>query len=129
MAARPDGNMDLPRRGSQGGWFALGAAPGAAQGTVLVAGHVDTGEGLGAFAALHALAPGSRIEITGTGGRLYRYRVVARRTYPRTRLPADLFGPRGGHRLVLVTCAGAYDREAGRYADNLVLYGVPDPSS
>ncbi|MET9323380.1 class F sortase [Streptomyces sp. NPDC003038] len=124
VAARPDGSLTLPGQGSQGGWWALGAAAGAARGTVLIAGHVDTGEGLGVFSTLHDLALGSSIDVTGANGRVYRYRITARRTYPRAQLPADLFSPEGVHRLALVTCSGAYDSRTSLYADNLVLYGA-----
>ncbi|MGW0362931.1 class F sortase [Streptomyces sp. NPDC002990] len=122
VAARPDGSLALPEEGPQSGWWALGATPGAARGTVLIAGHVDTQQGLGAFSTLHALGLGSVVHVTGANGRVYRYQITARRTYPRTRLPADLFSTEGAHRLALVTCSGAYDHHTRRYANNLVLY-------
>jgi hypothetical protein len=103
----------------------MGAPPGASSGTVLIAGHVDTEEGLGAFAELHRLDVGAGVEVRGADGRVHRYRVTARRTYDRTELPGDLFSADGPPRLALLTCAGDYDRSTGRYDDNLVLYAAP----
>lgn len=128
VAARADGALDLPEDGRSGAWWALGAPVGAAAGTVLVAGHVDTRRGgLGAFAALHALGPGTPVEVVGANGHTYRYVVTARRTYPQRSLPRELFGRGGAHRLALVTCSGSYDEAAGGYDRNLVLYATPVP--
>ncbi|MFF8674152.1 class F sortase [Streptomyces sp. NPDC015242] len=98
---------------------------GAPAGTVLIAGHVDTREGLGPFAALHVIRVGARTEVTGADGAVRPYRVTARRTVAQHRLPAGLFTRGGPHRLALVTCAGPYDRASGRCARNLVLYAAP----
>ncbi|MDQ1041228.1 hypothetical protein QFZ75_007644 [Streptomyces sp. V3I8] len=126
VAAGADGTLALPQGVRTGGWWALGAAVGASRGTALIAGHVDTREdGLGPFAALHRTPLGARVEVAGADGRVRVYRVAARRTYRQERLPADLFTDDGPHRLVLVTCAGPYDRAAGRYQRNLVLYATP----
>jgi hypothetical protein len=121
-----DGALQVPARPFTLGWWSLGGAPGAGAGTVLIAGHVDSARyGLGAFAALGHTPIGARAELTGLDGQRYAYRVVARRAYPRSELPADLFSAGGAPRLALITCAGSYDRRAHRYAKNLVLYAIP----
>ncbi|MFI6683960.1 sortase domain-bontaining protein [Streptomyces sp. NPDC050485] len=125
VGATGDGALILPQDGRVGGWWALGAPVGAARGTVLVAGHVDTRAGLGAFATLHGLPLGTKIGIRAANGRTYPYVITARRIYPQRGLPPDLFTRDGSHRLALVTCAGRYDRERGGYDSNLVLYGTP----
>ncbi|MFD7712572.1 class F sortase [Streptomyces sp. NPDC059785] len=126
VAARRDGTLRLPADLSTGGWWALGARPGAAAGTVLIAGHVDSREdGLGTFAALHDIPLGARVTVTGADGTARPYRVTARRFYRQQRLPADLFARTGPPRLALVTCAAPYDSGAGRYERNLVLYAAP----
>ncbi|GAA3387032.1 class F sortase [Streptomyces roseoviridis] len=125
VAATREGDLALPRDGDVVGWWALGAAPGSGRGTVLLAGHVDTEAGLGAFAELHNLDVGARVDVTGADGRSHPYRVTARRTYGRGELPADLFSADGAPRLALLTCSGDYDPATGRYADNLVLYAAP----
>lgn len=126
VAAAPDGALKLPKSGRVGGWWALGAATGSAEGTTLIAGHVDTRrEGIGAFAALLTLQPGAGIEVTAANGHVYRYVVMARRTYGQGSLPAALFTRDGPHRLALVTCTGAYDRAKGGYDSSLVVYAAP----
>ncbi len=126
VAAAADGALALPENPGTGGWWALGAAPGASRGTVLVAGHLDTREsGPGAFAALLEFELGARVVLTGADGRAHTYRITARRSYRQEALPGDLFDSGGAPRLALVTCAGGYDHATGRYEDNLVLYGTP----
>lgn len=126
VAARSDGALALPDDPRTGGWWALGATVGSARGTVLISGHLDTHEdGPGPFAALHEIPLGARIEVTGADGNVRAYEVNARRAYRQERVPADLFANDGEHRLVLVTCTGPYDRTAGRYQRNLVLYATP----
>ncbi|MEU9576361.1 class F sortase [Streptomyces chilikensis] len=129
VAARADGSLALPDSGRLGGWWALGAPAGAARGTLLVAGHVDTArDGLGVFAALHRLRVGTAVDVVGADGLARRYRVTARHTYSQRSLPPALFTRDGPHRLVLVTCTGDYDRSAGAYDRNLVLYATPAPA-
>ncbi len=129
VATTVDGALALPKDPDSGGWWALGASPGAARGTLLIAGHVDTrSTGLGSFAVLHGLRLGTRVEVSAANGHTYPYVVTARRTYPQQALPADLFTRNGAHVLALVTCAGGYDRAAGTYDSNLVLYAVPAPA-
>lgn len=126
VAAGTDGALQVPEAPHRLGWWALGALPGQARGTVLLVGHLDSAaEGPGAFAALPGLRLGTRVDLTDTDGRRHRYEITARRTYPREALPRDLFTTAGPPRLALVTCAGRFDPAARRYEENLVLYGRP----
>ncbi|MER7620924.1 class F sortase [Streptomyces sp. NPDC126503] len=129
VAATREGDLDLPEDGGSAGWWALGAAPGAPRGTVLLAGHLDTPAGPGSFEALHDVGVGTRVQVNSADGRVHAYRVTARRTYPRAHLPDDLFSAAGPARLALLTCAGDYDPEAGQYDENLVLYAAPAPAA
>ncbi|MET9802815.1 class F sortase [Streptomyces sp. NPDC006368] len=120
------GALAVPESPARLGWWALGAHPGAARGTLLLAGHLDSAaEGAGPLEALHDVPLGARAHVTTADGARHTYRIVARRTYPKAGLPTDLFGAHGAPRLALVTCAGVFDPDAHAYADNLVLYGVP----
>ncbi|WP_350279389.1 DUF4142 domain-containing protein [Kribbella sp. HUAS MG21] len=125
VATAHDGQLQVPRSKADVGWWAAGAAPGAAGGTVLLAGHVDTARGRGVFAALSEVPVGTRVAVTDGDGDDHWYRIVARRTYNQDALPADLFRGAAKPRLALVTCTGSYDRLKQRYSQNLVLYGVP----
>nr|WP_238350677.1 DUF4142 domain-containing protein [Kribbella shirazensis] len=125
VATARDGELQVPRSTADVGWWAAGAAPGSAGGTVLLAGHVDTARGRGVFAALSQVPVGARVAVTDGDGDDHWYRIVARRTYQQDALPADLFRGAAKPRLALVTCTGSYDRLKQRYSQNLVLYGVP----
>jgi Sortase domain len=95
----------------------------------VLVGHIDSAEGVGAFAALLEVAPGGRVQLIDTFGGSHEYRVAARRRSPKYALPGDVFQVRGTARLVLLTCGGPFDERAGRYRDNVVVYAVPSGSS
>lgn len=129
VATRTDGSLELPDSPDIGGWWAPGAAPGAAQGTVVIAGHVDTAaEGAGAFAQLWSVPIGGTVRVTSLGGVESSYVLEGRRVYGKAELPSDLFTAQGAPRLALVTCTGEYDEASRSYPENLVLYGVPVPA-
>ena len=126
VATGGDGRLQVPKSAADVGWWAAGAAPGSPGGTVLLAGHVDSAaHARGVFAALSQVPVGAKVAVTAGDGDVHRYRIVARRIYRQEALPTDLFRGASKHRLALVTCIGAYDRSTHRYAQNLVLYGVP----
>lgn len=123
----PRGRMAIPADVSRVGWYRFGATPGAQEGTAVVAGHVDSFEGLGVMAALSRLEAGARVELTGDDGQLTRYRVVSRDVVAKGRLPVDdIFRRSGPPRLVLITCGGPFLEETGHYRDNVVVVAVPD---
>ncbi|GAA3952424.1 class F sortase [Actinoplanes auranticolor] len=118
-----DGALDVPDDPDRLGWWIGSALPGDRRGTVLIAGHVDTAEdGKGALYRLEKLAIGSRIEVRA-GDRSVAYRVTARRSYAKSRLPEDLFRRDTNPQLALVTCGGAF--RDGAYDHNVVVYATP----
>jgi predicted outer membrane protein len=126
VATGRDGQLHVPKSPSNVGWWAAGAAPGSAGGTVLLVGHVDSARhGRGVFAALWEVPVGAKVTVTAGDGNVHRYRIVARRIYRQDELPTDLFRGAAKPRLALVTCIGSYNHSTHRYAQNLVLYGVP----
>lgn len=119
------GELGVPEDGQLLGWWRDGAAPAAAVGTVVLAGHVDTkANGPGALYRLETLVPGDEISVGATSGPA-SYRVVARHAYRKGRLPADIFSADGPARLVLITCGGAFDHSTRTYAYNVVVYAAP----
>jgi hypothetical protein len=123
----PDGSMELPSSGDVAGWYRFGAAPGDPEGTVVIASHVDTSDGVGEFAALGSAEAGQAVTVRGADGERHRYRVTDVRRYDKSDVPLDeLFDRTGDPRLVLVTCGGRWDARAGSYEDNLVVRAVPD---
>lgn len=123
----PAGALDLPADPRTLAWWTGGARPGDARGSVVLAGHVDDERrGDGALVRLREVRPGAVVEVdTADGTR--RYVVTARRTYRKTALPAAVFARMVAGRLVLITCTGRFDPDTRSYADNLVVYAVPQP--
>lgn len=123
----PAGSLEVPSGPEVVGWWRSGAGPGQA-GSTLIAGHVDTATGgLGVFARLTHLKPGAPVLVETAAGERLRYRVAERRQFPKVELPTHLGSARDGpERLVLVTCGGRFDRDAGGYSDNVVVFAVPD---
>jgi hypothetical protein len=123
---RPDRELRVPESPKVVGWWVGSAPAGSPSDSTVLVGHVDSArEGVGAFAELRTVRVGTRVELTDVFRGRHGYRVVARRTYPKYALPADVFRVRGPARLVLVTCGGPFDERAGRYRDNVVVYAVP----
>ena len=118
----PSGALDLPLDPDTVGWWAAGALPGQRSGSIVLAGHVDSAsQGAGALAVLLDLAAHDQVAVTGTDGSVTDYRVMERASTPKSELDPALFTREGPHRLVLITCGGAFDEATGRYADNVVV--------
>lgn len=121
------GDLAVPEQVQQIGWYRFGAAPGAASGSVVMSGHIDSAQqGLGAFARLGDLRAGDPVVVSDAAGHLLRYRVVGREAFSKKTAPlADLFSTKGSARLTLITCGGAFDSAARSYLDNIVVTAVP----
>lgn len=121
------GEMAIPESISTVGWYKWGPGPGAAQGSIVMSGHVDSArDGLGAFFQLRTISTGATVSVTLGGGAVRTYRVIAREEFPKTNVPlAKLFARDGPERLTLITCGGSFNRQAGSYYDNIVVTAVP----
>jgi hypothetical protein len=122
-----NGTLGVPDDPAQVGWWSASALAGAATGTVVLDGHVDSAEsGPGALFRLASLKANDPITLSTRTGQLRRYTVTARRVYVKAGgLPADIFDQAGPARLVLISCGGPFDRTAGSYLDNIVVFAVP----
>lgn len=119
------GSLKIPDDPKVLGWWKGGTPPGAAAGTVVIAGHVDTYQsGAGALFHLASARPGESIVLKTTAGRL-TYRIVARHTYLKARLPRSVWSRTGRPLLAVITCGGPFDWSTHHYADNVVVYAVP----
>lgn len=105
------------------GWWADGAAPGAARGSALVAGHtVRTGGG--ALEDLEQLTRGALVVVRTDRTRI-RYAVAQVRIYDKGRLARNagrIFSQEVPGRLVLITCE---DWDGSRYLSNVVVVARP----
>ncbi|QBR92179.1 class F sortase [Nocardioides euryhalodurans] len=121
--------LTLPDDADTVGWWRGGSRVGSPFGTAVVAGHLDSvTDPAGYLAGLAVLVPGDLVEL-GSEQEQVRYRVVRNDLLPSADLSSrsDLFEQRRHHRLLLITCGGPYDEEAGRYRDNRVVEAVPVP--
>jgi hypothetical protein len=126
VGVQSNGGLEVPENPGQVGWWVGSAPAGATAGSTVLAGHVDSADyGPGTFAALRTVAVGTRVTLTDTFGGKHDYRVAARRTFGKYDLPRDVFTVPGAPRLVLLTCGGPFDEDAGRYRDNIVVYALP----
>ena len=129
VGVEPDGAMTLPADVDRVGWYRFGPAPGAAEGTAVLAGHVDDREqGLGALSALRTVEPGQEVRVTDAAGVVTSWRVLSRELIEKQVVPLDrLFQRTGPPRLVLLTCGGEFDPALRSYEDNVVVVAEPLP--
>jgi hypothetical protein len=133
-----DGELDVPPvdQPEVAGWYAGENTdepgdeydPGEG-GPAIIAGHVD-GIGPdghkghpGVFARLDELAPGDEIQVQREDGVtltfvVYRVEQVAKDSFP----TQEVYGPTTEPELRLITCGGAFDRAAGHYVANEVVW-------
>ncbi|MEU5654373.1 class F sortase [Streptomyces sp. NPDC047737] len=118
-----DGRLDAPPADDRNlaGWFEDGTPPGA-EGTAIVAGHVDSADGPSVFYGLGSLKKGSRVEIDRRDGRTAVFSVDAVEVYENDDFPDKrVYGSTPHASLRLITCGGGYTRETG-YQGNVVAY-------
>lgn len=126
VALDEDGQMTIPDGGDRAGWYRHGPAPGSDEGSVVVASHVDTRTGPGAFFALTQVQEGSEVTVELDDGTSTTYRVVGGEQVAKADLAVDeIFRRDGDPVLRLVTCSGDWSPRAGHYTDNLVITAVP----
>lgn len=117
-----DGTLEAPPDPATAGWWSDGPAPGD-PGAAIIVGHVDSRHGPAAFYRLSSLRPGEKILIHRADRTVAVFLVDALRQFAKDAFPSDLvYGPTPTPTLRLLTCGGAFDRSAGRYTDNLVVF-------
>ncbi len=119
LGIAPDGTAEVPRDYALAGWFA-GRGRG---GPTVLLGHVDSRDGPAVFYRLRDLRPGDVVEVGTTDGGVTRYAVERTEQVAKDAFPTfAVFGATADDVLRLVTCAGAFDRGARSYVDNLVVH-------
>lgn len=128
VGVEENGDMEIPKSSDEAGWYRFGAGIGADDGTAVVAGHADSyfTNGLGPLAALVKVKEGDRVEVARADGASVEYEVSAVNRTTKTRIDwQEVFSRAGQHRLVIITCGGEFDREAGHYEDNVIVTAIP----
>jgi LPXTG-site transpeptidase (sortase) family protein len=126
-ATTVNGQLQVPAKAQRVGWWDGGAEAGDPFGSVVLAGHVDTKtEGVGYFVRLRTLRVGEVVVLNGSN-HAASYRVVSIASVRKDALAtrSGAFDQTGDHRLVLITCTGAYRPSQGGYEDNLVVTAAP----
>ena len=118
-----DGELQVPKDVEHLGWWDGSSWLNDPFGSTVIAGHVDSAtEGLGFFAQLLRVKKGQQVQVLGAKGQKQTFRVTSVRTVDQNALADDsrALAQTGDHRLVLITCTGAYLPGRG-YESNLVV--------
>lgn len=115
------GAMQTPEFGSAG-WYEPGPKPGEAGPAVVVA-HVDAkANGPDVFFRLRELRPGDQVTIRYPS-QTRTFTVTVTEQAAKTALPTGkIWTETTNPVLRLITCGGAFDRRAGSYLDNIIVY-------
>lgn len=119
----PDGTAEVPPggAGAPASWMTVSPRPGE-QGPAVLLGHVDGGGSPGVFAKVGELRPGDEVLVDREQAPSVRFEVYRVQQAPKTAFPTDLaYGDTAGAELRLITCGGAFDRDAGHYQDNVLV--------
>jgi hypothetical protein len=120
------GVLTPPADTATAGWFAPGPAPGEV-GPAVLAGHVDSTAGPGAFFRIGSAAVGDPILVTRADGTALRFVVTRVARYPKTAFPtAEVYGATADAELRLITCGGRFDRAQRSYVDDVVVFARLD---
>ncbi len=120
-----DGSMQIPGA-TEAGWYQFGVRPGEAQGSSVVAAHIDFNGTKGVFFDLVKLELGAEVDLADQFGTRHTFRVTERFQVGKGKLPVDeLFRSAGAPTLTLITCGGGFNERARSYADNIVIRAVP----
>lgn len=116
-------NVLAPPDYGEAGWWQAGPEPGE-PGAAVIAGHLDNADGPDVFYRLAQAEPGDEVSVTLADGSALTFTVVDVGQYSQDRFPTEqVYGADGDRRLLrLITCGGEYDRELGRYRDNVVVF-------
>ncbi|MFF0554720.1 class F sortase [Streptomyces sp. NPDC004266] len=120
----PSGALDPPPADDTNlvGWQESGVSPGE-PGTAIVAGHLDTATAPAVFARLEELKGGDTFEVSRADGTTAVFLVDSVEAFDKDDFPDRRVYEDTPNALVrLITCAGAYDRKAKDYTENLVVF-------
>lgn len=123
LGLNKDKTVEVPKDPDDAGWYRKGPIPGQ-NGSSVILGHVDSKTGPAVFYRLKNLDPGDQIAVELSDDTVAHYRVARVARYANRDFPAEKVyaGSPDIPALNLVTCGGKYDRDAGGYQSNVVVY-------
>ncbi len=124
-----DGTLQVPTDYATAGWYSQGPAPGDAGQPAVIVGHVDSTNGPAIFFRLRQLRAGDAVLIRRADGNAVRFVVYRTTQYAKDNFPAaQVYAPTPDAELRLITCTGTFNRAAGSYLDNFVVYAKQQPA-
>lgn len=118
-----DGRLEVPSDPDTVGWYTGRARPGE-DGPTVLAGHVDSRSGPAVFFRLGELRPNDLVHVAYDDGYVATFVLRGGEQVDKDAFPTDrVYGETSAPTIRLVTCDGDFDRTAGHYEDNLILYG------
>jgi sortase (surface protein transpeptidase) len=122
LGLEPDRTVEVPEDPDLAGWYTGGPKPGQT-GPATIIGHVDSATGPGVFHRLDELGPGEEIAVRRTDSSVVRFAVYRIERHPKDAFPTEVvYGDTDGAELRLITCGGDFDRAAGSYQDNVIIF-------
>ena len=122
LGLQGDGTLEVPDEGFPAGWYTGSPTPGEL-GPAIITGHVDWAGQTGVFFDLRDLAAGEEITITRQDGTTATFRVTEVERFDKEAFPTQaVYGDLDHAGLRLITCGGAFDRQARSYEDNIVIF-------
>jgi len=86
-------------------------------------GHVDSKTGPAVFYRLRDLESGDKIEVHRSDGLVALFRVTEAELVSKNEFPTDqVYGSTAEPTLRLITCGGSFNRSAGSYKGNLIVF-------
>jgi hypothetical protein len=121
-----DGMMEVPAEGpgyDLAAWYRHSVSPGR-RGPSVIIGHVDSRDaGPAVFFDLGRLRPGDQASVIRADDVRVVFEVYAVRTVAKDDFPTEaVYGGTPGPELRLITCGGDFDRSAGSYRANVVIF-------
>ena len=123
LGLNDDKTVEVPENPAEVGWYSKGPKPGQL-GSAVMLGHLDSKTGPAVFYKLKGLEPGQKITVRRADDTVGHFEVTKVATYKNEDFPAKKVygGSSDWPALNLVTCGGEYDRKAGGYQSNVVVY-------
>ncbi|GMQ84715.1 MAG: hypothetical protein BMS9Abin07_0279 [Acidimicrobiia bacterium] len=123
LGLNPDRTLEVPQDIRLAGWWTGRSVPGE-QGPSIVVGHVDSAaEGPGVFWRLRELDIGDVIQVDRSDGSVAEFRVIETELVLKDEFPTEkVYGSTEGSQLRVITCGGSFDRSAGSYRGNVIVY-------
>lgn len=117
-----NGEMGVPKSFETVGWFEPGIKPGE-NGNAAIAGHQDHYTGPAVFFKLDTLKKGDLVMVSDANGKTLTFVVKSVESYKAEQSPLQrIFGDADKPNLNLITCAGAFNKEAQESEERLVVY-------